>query len=109
MIMQRLHFNMPLNSITEEWQIWEANGFTILTVSLVKLSVVKLKSVNFQLLFGLAESVLDGKFLSVMQVLSFNLKHYLSYFTIVDETNVMEMWTSIKVKYWVFYCCFLRE
>ena len=56
----------PLNSITEELQIREANRLKILAASLTKLSAVELKSADFRLLYGSAENVLDGKFLDAM-------------------------------------------
>ena len=84
---------MSLNSITEELQIWEANGLGILAASLTKLSVMEFKSTDFRCLYGLVESVLDDKFLSVMQVSSskFKLHHSLPA-VIVGEANVIEMW-----------------
>ena len=42
---------MSLNCITEELQIWEANGLRIFAVSLTKLSAVQLKWADFQVLF----------------------------------------------------------
>ena len=56
----------PLNNITEELQIWKANGLGILAASLTKLSAVELKCADFRLLYGSAESVLDDKFLGAM-------------------------------------------
>ena len=47
----------PLNSITEELQIREANGLGILAASLTKLNAVEIKSAEFRLLYGSVESV----------------------------------------------------
>ena len=58
----------PLNSITEELQVWGANGLGILAASLTKLSAVELKSADFGFSYESAESVLDDKFLGAMWV-----------------------------------------
>ena len=54
--------------MTEELQIWEANGHGLknLAASLTKVSAVELESADFGLLYGSAESVLEDKFLGAM-------------------------------------------
>mgnify|MGYP001792524376 CR=1 FL=1 len=52
---------------------------------------MELKSSDFQLLFGSAESVLDDKFQGAMQVSSSKLELHLPLSPVVDEANVIEM------------------